>query len=138
MKKTFTLAQILSITTGRFVCGDFNLVFEILGFMTGEDDLYLHQLPRVSVEVTPYILEQLPFLNGAGHDINESNWQDRLRELELAHGDKHGLYPMHSEDHVVKDPYAELQELRPDLEIIKVEIDAEPPIDPIGTIGWKE
>ncbi len=50
-KKTFPLAQVLSITTGRLFC-DMDGIYEILNFLTN-DNLFTHQLPGAANEVKP-------------------------------------------------------------------------------------
>jgi hypothetical protein len=39
MKKTFSTAQIISVTTGRFVCPPIDNLYEILDFLTGEGNI---------------------------------------------------------------------------------------------------
>ncbi len=56
--KTFTLAQVLSITTERLCC-DIGGIYEILNHITG-DDLYTHVLPRAGKFAKPLLLQQFP------------------------------------------------------------------------------
>lgn len=75
--KTFTLGEVLSITTGKLLC-DMDGVYEILNHLTG-DNLYTHQLPRASRHCKPFILAQLPDLSSetmAG--VTVDNWKARL------------------------------------------------------------
>lgn len=58
--KSFPLAQVLSITTGRLVC-PMGGIYEILNFVTG-DELYTHVLPRACRFAEPLILKQYPSL----------------------------------------------------------------------------
>lgn len=58
--KTFTLGQVLSITTGRLTC-EMEGVYEILNFITG-DNLYTHALPRGARFARPFIAEEHPAL----------------------------------------------------------------------------
>lgn len=61
--KTFPLGTVLSVTTGLLLSPDgIGGVYEILNHMTG-DNLYTHQLPRVSRECEPHLLRQFPVLS---------------------------------------------------------------------------
>lgn len=56
--KRFTLAQVLSITTGRLCC-DMDGVYKILNHITG-DELYTHVLPRAAKFAGPLLLSEFP------------------------------------------------------------------------------
>jgi hypothetical protein len=60
MTRSFSLGQVLSVTTGTLLC-PIGEVYEILDYLSGEA-LMTHQLPRVSREAEPWILEQHPAL----------------------------------------------------------------------------
>ena len=57
----FGIADILTQTSGRLLTpiGD---VYKFLEWVSGEDGLMTHQLPRVSREVEPFLREQFPDL----------------------------------------------------------------------------
>lgn len=59
--KTFGVADILTHTTGRLLTpiGD---VYLFLEWVTGEQGVMTHQLPRLSREVTPFLEETFPDL----------------------------------------------------------------------------
>jgi hypothetical protein len=59
--KSFTLADILTHTTGRLLTpiGD---VYLFLEWVTGEQGVMTHQLPRLSREVTPFLEKTFPDL----------------------------------------------------------------------------
>lgn len=59
--KEFTLAQVLSITTGRLLCS-MGEVYEILNHITG-DNLYTHVLPRASRFASPILIDAFPCLD---------------------------------------------------------------------------
>lgn len=61
--KTFTLAQMLSITTGRLCC-DMDGIYEILNHVTG-DNLFTHVLPRARRFAAPLLLKAHPELQPA-------------------------------------------------------------------------
>ena len=60
----FSLAQVISITTG-ILCCEIGGVYEILNHITG-DNLYTHALPRAGNFAEPLILQQYPELEAAG------------------------------------------------------------------------
>ena len=62
-EKTFPLAQVLSVTTGRLLC-DMDGIYEILNHITG-DNLFTHVLPRACRFAAPLILEDHPELKYA-------------------------------------------------------------------------
>lgn len=73
--KRFHIGDILSITTGRLLSPrGMEAVYEILDFMT-DDSLFTHQLPRVSDECKPYLLQQLP-------DFDSPEMQSEVRRLD--------------------------------------------------------
>ena len=75
--KSFSLGDVLSITTGRLVSErHIDGVYDILNFMTG-DNLFTHQLPRAMEECRPFLLKQFPELAEAGTPANLA----RLDEL---------------------------------------------------------
>lgn len=76
MTKTFPLAQILSITTGRLMC-DMGGVYEILNHITG-DNLYTHVLPRAARFARPFIAEAFPELEAAWTAQNAARFQELL------------------------------------------------------------
>lgn len=59
--KTFGVADILTHTTGRLLTpiGD---VYLFLEWVTGEQGVMTHQLPRLSREVTPFLEKTFPDL----------------------------------------------------------------------------
>ena len=62
--KRFHLGDVLTVTTGRLVSPrHVDGLYDILGFMSGEDGLFTHQLGRVGKECTPYLLKQFPGLD---------------------------------------------------------------------------
>lgn len=83
--RAFDLGDVLSVTTGRLVSTrHIDGVYEILGFMTGEQ-LMTHQLPRACDQCRPHLLAQHPDLAEAkvpdGLDSEEKvlTWLDGAR-----------------------------------------------------------
>lgn len=68
-EKTFPLAQVLSITTGRLLC-DMDGIYEILNHITG-DNLFTHVLPRACRFAAPLILKDHPNLEIANKRLDE-------------------------------------------------------------------
>lgn len=59
--KEFDIASVLSITTGRLF-GDIGGVYDILGFMTGEE-IYTHQIQRAMDACLQNLIQQFPELS---------------------------------------------------------------------------
>lgn len=114
MAKTrdFDISDVLSVTTGilvstRLIEG----VYDILNFMSGES-LFTHQLPRVSREAAPVILQQHPQLaEVSAEGIGADNWELWLAEQRAKFGDTFTLTPMTIADHERIDPVSELAEM---------------------------
>lgn len=65
-KKEIDLSIILSITTGRLYA-DFGEICKTLEFITG-DDIFIHQVPRVTIAVGQYLTKLFPELYGVGQN----------------------------------------------------------------------
>lgn len=117
--KQYHISDILSVTTGilvstRHVEG----VYDILNYMTG-DDLYIHQLPRAMEECAPYLLREHQWLADVdASTVNSETWEAWLREQIAEHGEWHLVRPIHLEDHAVRDPIEELQEMVGDKPVV--------------------
>jgi len=142
--RQFHLNALLSITTG-FLCPvpgteyPIDCVYDILNFMTS-DDLYTHALPRVSQECKPYLLEAHPFLDEISlEDLRGvkdwSKWETRLQALAMQYGEWHEVRPIHFEDHEVIDPIEELQRMKPDAQVIVIDLTEDDEINPTGDIS---
>ena len=122
--KSFTLADILTHTTGRLLTpiGD---VYLFLEWVTGEQGVMTHQLPRLSREVTPFLEETFPDL--AAIDIadvpisSQGDVDTLMARLAVDHGHRRDVPRMPAVDHTHIDPISELKMLKPDAEIIVVE-----------------
>lgn len=109
--KPFPIGAVLTVTTGKLLCEDIGLLYELLNFMTG-DSIYTHQLPRVSDECKPYLLRQFPALasvDAAG--VTGDNWQDFVAEQAQAHGAQLRVEPLPAGEHYAIDPVSELAEM---------------------------
>lgn len=144
-KETFSLAEILSVTSGVLLLENFDDLFRIFCFMTQDDDLFTHQFLRVKEEITPYLYEQLPFLKDANKKVvTGKEWKSALDALVKEYGEFHELFPMHHEDHrkteTLQDIHDELKEMGfKDNQIFDFKIDDEEPDEPspYGNIDWK-
>ena len=119
--KTFTLADILTHTTGRLLTpiGD---VYLFLGWVTGEQGVMTHQLTRLSREVTPFLEKTFPDL--AAIDIadvpisSQADVDALMARLAVDHGTHRDVPRMPAVDHIHIDPISELKMLKPDTEFI--------------------
>jgi hypothetical protein len=119
--KTFTLADILTHTTGRLLTpiGD---VYLFLEWVTGEQGVMTHQLTRLSREVTPFLEKTFPDL--AAIDIadvpisSQADVDALMARLAVDHGTHRDVPRMPAVDHIHIDPISELKMLKPDTEFI--------------------
>src|SRR5947209_5294054 len=123
MTKTFELATVLTVTTGRLLT-DMGKLYDILNFMTG-DDLMTHQLPRASNVCAPELLRQFPKLTSVevpehfdATDLKKSV-DDWLAKLKPTYGNEFTVQPVDDWEH--KNPLTELAEMAPDKPIIVVQ-----------------
>jgi hypothetical protein len=106
--RTFPLADILSITTGRLLSRrHMDGIYDILNFMTG-DNLMTHQLPRAAGACRGPLLEQHPQLDGVeppdGIDVPDlMAW---LTNAEREYGESLPVAPAAGWEH--RDPVEEL------------------------------
>lgn len=118
----FHLGTVLSITTGRLLSPDgIDGVYKILDYMTG-DSLFTHQLPRVSRECKPFLIEQYPYLaNVDASNVELNNWEAWLHEKVREHGEYLEVALIPKESHVQKDPVQEAIEIMGPKKVIVVE-----------------
>lgn len=120
----FGIADILTQTSGRLLTpiGD---VYKFLEWVSGEDGLMTHQLPRVSREVEPFLREQFPDLAAIDiADVPIKTYKDvdaLLARLTPEHGATRRVPQMPEVDHTRIDPLQELRMLRPDAPIIAID-----------------
>lgn len=108
---SFPTSAVLSVVTGRLL-GDIGQVYEVLNLMTGEN-LYTHQLPRVSREATPVLLARHPDLQSAideAEHVNSENWQTWLAIWLKRYGETIAVPRMTIDQHERIDPLSELAE----------------------------
>ncbi|MFA4941656.1 MAG: hypothetical protein WC582_03630 [Patescibacteria group bacterium] len=109
--KKFHLGDILSITTGKLVSPKgMDGIYDILNYMSG-DTLFTHQLPRVSEECKPKILEQHPQLNDIdASPVNSETYKQWLAEQVAKYGEYLEIQPLPSGSHESKNPIEELED----------------------------
>jgi hypothetical protein len=109
--KTFTLGDVLSITTSRLLSPrHVDGLYDILNYMTG-DNLFTHQLPRAANECKPHLLEQFPQLKDVDvSGVNSQNWESWLAEQIAKYGDEFAVAPLPKHAHEFIDPLSELAE----------------------------
>lgn len=87
--RDFPLADILTITTGRLLSRKHMAgVYNILGWLTGDDELMTHQLSRAVEACLPGLLRQHPSLADVAppEDVDEAELLAWLDEAERVHG----------------------------------------------------
>lgn len=112
--RNFHLGDILSVTTGRFLCpAGVDGLYDLLGFMTGET-LFTHQLPRASRQCEQPLKDQLPALAGIvvpddldGKEAYEAWLADQVQTF----GEYHPVTPLPEADVRRVNPVAELAEM---------------------------
>lgn len=118
--KEFPTADVLSTITGMLMA-DIGGVYEVLNWMTGES-VFTHQIPRVSREVVPVVLDMHPSLQQAIDEAPNVNcetvahwrqtWEDR-------YGPTIAVPKFTPETHERIDPMSEAAEhFRPDQMIV--------------------
>jgi hypothetical protein len=123
--KDFHIGDVLSIAPGRLVSPEhIGGVYKILEWMSGEEGLMTHQLPRVSRECEPYLIAQFPELTAEDVPTDYPDGMDDvmayLATLYPKYGERVAVARIPREAHTEVDPIAELKMLRPDAPIIAV------------------
>jgi len=111
--KVFPLAAILSVVGNKLMCKDIGEVYKILNFMTN-DNLFTHQLPRVSEECKLYLLKKYPQLKEyltVVCEINNGNYKNYLTKFENKFGKTLIVETISKQNHKRKNPITELAEI---------------------------
>lgn len=115
MTDRFHLGDLLSITDGRLLSPDhIDGVYRIVDHVTGEKHM-THQLPRAAETIRPWLIEQLPWLDGLGPPQG-ADGPDMIAWLSWAtgeHGEFHEVEPMPFGMYVGREPFAEAEEMAP-------------------------
>ena len=106
----FDLGTVLSITTSVLLTNIDN-VYKILDYMTG-DELFTHQLPRVSDEMKPVIFEQYPQLKEVdASKVTSLNWKEFLDKQTEKYGNSFPITPCGLWEHKKIDAQEELVDM---------------------------
>lgn len=130
--QTFTLRTVLTVTTGRLLTesegprdNGIGRMYKLLGWMTS-DEPFTHQLGRFSEECKPWLLRWFPELAAAdelldemdvqiethGAEIGIKAWVDRLLATHKGIQRTYDVPKIPRDDHIVKNAYDELVEMR--------------------------
>ncbi|MGV1867171.1 MULTISPECIES: DUF7736 domain-containing protein [unclassified Rhizobium] len=111
--KTFPIAAVMSTVTGILVSEDgIGCVYEVLNWMTGES-VFTHQIPRISREAAPVILDLYPEMQAAineAEQVNGENWRNWLATWTERYGAEIEVPVMNIAEHERIDPISELAE----------------------------
>lgn len=123
--KDFHIGTVLTITSGKLISPDhIGGVYEICDWMTGEPT-FTHQLSRVSREIEGPLREQHPDLAAVEVPEGLDSWDKVnafLGALYPKFGKKVPVVPIGAADHTSIDPIAELKMIKPDAQIISVNL----------------
>ena len=125
--KDFHIGDVLSVAPGRLVSPDhIGGVYKILEWMSGEEGLMTHQLPRVSRECEPYLIEQFPELTAEPFPESFPNGMADvmafLATLYPKYGERVLVARIPKEAHTAINPLSELAMHYPDKPVIVVDI----------------
>ncbi|RVC47631.1 hypothetical protein EN781_00410 [Mesorhizobium sp. M4A.F.Ca.ET.090.04.2.1] len=112
-EKAFPIGAVLSVVTGRLVSENHMTgIYEVLNYMTGEN-VFTHQIPRISREAEPVILALHPELRKAlpeAEQVNGDNWREWLATWKARYGEEITVPLMTIAQHERIDPLSELAE----------------------------
>lgn len=109
-KQTFSLGQILSVTTGVLCCEDIGEMKRLMSFMLHGEGVYTTTMKYAAEEITPYLLEQHPQLAKVTKDdlVGREGFEARFKALTALYGNEFDCMPMHLEDHTSVNPIEDL------------------------------
>jgi hypothetical protein len=110
MPRSYQLADILSVTTGRLLSRDhMGGIYNILNGLTG-DNLFTHQLPRAVDACRPSVIAQHPQLDGIEppEDIDVADLMAWLLDAERQFGEELPVEPLAPEAWEQRNPIEEL------------------------------
>ncbi|NUU26024.1 MAG: hypothetical protein HOV68_31675 [Streptomycetaceae bacterium] len=106
----YTLADILTMTTGRLLTPrGVEAVYDLANWMTG-DNLFTHQLPRAAEACGPALLDQHPQLRDVAppEDIAVPDLMTWLANVEQEHGEQLPVTPLPPDTWEHQNPIEEL------------------------------
>lgn len=107
--KKFHISDILCVISGKMVSiRNMEGLYDILNYMT-DDNLHMHQLPRVMDECRPYLVERFPQLESIDvSGANDSNLLTIIERIEAEHGSYFEVNRIPEEAHKKINPIAEM------------------------------
>lgn len=118
--KTFTLNDVLTVTTGIFLSDDVGDLYDILNHLT-ESSLYTHQLGRAAEYARPYIFSLYPDLEDIQvPEINSKEEVDRFILSLTLSGYRESYELGQMPNFIPKDPLQELVEMFNDQKVDEV------------------
>ena len=129
--RTFHLGDLVSVVTGRLVSPNLiGSVYDVCDYVTGQPHM-THQLPRACKTVTPWLLDQHPWLadiqvpdfDGVAREDAQRVVAEWLAGPVAQHGDTHEVTSMPPGMYVGREPIGELREMAPHVAIIPVVVD---------------
>lgn len=139
--RKFSIGAILTVSTGgERLFAEIKEIYEILYFLSDDENLMTHQLPRVLHECEPYILDQMPWLKEVDvSGINKENYKDRMSVIIKKYEEFHYVTKIPKDDHDIIDPEDELKQMGYKGDVIKLDhFDDEPPMSPFGDIKFNK
>lgn len=119
--KEFGLGAVVSIVDGKMVA-PFGEIHELIEWMAGEP-VWTHQIPRVSDEARPALIEQFPGIDDVRVPDGTDSWEKAaafLATISGRFGERLDVAPIGGADHTSIDPINELRMKAPGVEIIAV------------------
>ena len=105
MTRDFHLKDILSVMTGILIGSKISDLYDILAFISDDNNLYTHQLPRVARECRPYLLKEMPWLVEIdASSVNKENMSKWLKCQVQKYGEYHKVSQMPVGCHKKIDP----------------------------------
>lgn len=105
-EREFTIGALLSVTTGIMLCL-WEELSDLLTFLA-QENLFVHQFPRVIEEAKPWLLECFPFLGNYSADMfTVETLSAILKACEEEHGETLRIAPMPDGYHRVVHPVEE-------------------------------
>jgi hypothetical protein len=116
-ENTYSIGQVLSMTTGRLVCHLEDL-YAIASGLLGRS-VYTHELPAAFRECKPWILAHHPQLEAiTGDEVTSENWCQWIDAHAVALGDSFVVPPLTYSATAEKSPLETLHEMVGDKPVI--------------------
>lgn len=123
--KTFHIGDLITVVGHHLVSPDgIGGIYNVVDYVTGQSHM-THQLPRAAKAVTPWLLEQHPWLaditvpDGLRGEAGVMAW---LAPVITKYGERHEVRPMPFGTYVGREPLTELEEMIGPEKVIRVEV----------------